>query len=126
MKQTKETIKRNELVGEARRAQRRLGFASDRRAELLLKSYVKGTNIDPTAFRCATLAYGPDLSTLSGEAIKATELGYERPPSFSPSQVSCEMDIARFNISGDKLGGRSYPRSVALIASPLRVDKSGP
>ena len=96
-KQMKEATKRDKLVGEARRIQRRFGFASDRSAELLLKSYVEGANVDPTVFRRATLAYGPDLVTLSGKTVKVTEHGYERPPNLSPHEASCEMDVARFN-----------------------------
>ena len=73
VKQMKEIIKRDKLVGEIRRMQHRLGFVSDRHAECLYKNYIKGANVDPTIFRCTTMAYGPDLSTLSGKAIKVNE-----------------------------------------------------
>ena len=93
VKQMKETIKRDKLVGEVRRLQHRLGFVSDRNAEFIFKNYVKNTNIDPTVFRYTTLAYGPDLATLSGKTAKVNEHGYQHPSNLSPSQTSCEMDI---------------------------------
>ena len=97
VKQMKSTIKKDKLVGEIRRLQHRLGFVSDRHAEFIFKNYIKNTNIDPTVFRYTTLAYGPDLATLSGKTVKVTEHGYEHPSNLSPTQISCEMDIGFFN-----------------------------
>ena len=97
VKQMKEVIKRDKLVNEIRRIQHRLGFVSDRHAEYLYKNYIKGSNVDPTIFRYTTMAYGPDLTALSGKTIKVTEHGYEHPPNLNPNELSCEMDIAYFN-----------------------------
>ena len=57
VKQMMEIIKKDKLVGEVRRMQHRLGFVYDRNAELLLKSYIKRANFDPTVFRYTTLAH---------------------------------------------------------------------